>query len=659
MRVGGAGHGHSGVGCDEPRCLSRAAACGCAGPPPVPRRTQEAKPGRRKRSGTIGGSGDHFIQVKAEFGDVFGHEEYAAFQAKFRDFDTMGGSQPPTGRVDFVCLKWAQEKMGQPKTDQELKDLMDEMSSIHGKRGNYEVGFSYRDFIILQCKLSGKTLPTSITDTFDQAAWNATLNFSANFISSVNDYAVSSIRNMHEHNALEAQKEKQREVEIRRQAKERAEFKRKKKAEDERRAKAEAAEKERLEKEAQEKAEALRARREQFAKDRAAMFGGVAGATPAATAPPMRRQRQRTKTGELVQHAPPPQAAKVSDMWKKRQEAALAEAAATPKMEVINVVAPAGTPQGGQVRVRTPTGDFAAVVPSGVAEGQEFPVMVPAAAQPAKSAEEVEGEVMKGPTEIYYEVDDEQTDAIDQSQLKALVEAGDISDQSRIWCTGLDDWTPLGECKFLFPALDGVDSAYLNHKSLYYSTGDDDSENVEISIAAFRELLASGTVTPATKVWAEGMDEWAEFSSVEHMFSTGDDTSDSLEIYYETAPDVPVEAGVSAAVLKALLDDGKLHAGMDTHVWAEGMDGWAPLSHVADQFAPFAGSAVPLVAYYEVTEDEPSDAIGIDAFKLAVEQGTITPTTKVWAEGMAEWLPLAECRAKFGLGDAEEGVPPS
>lgn len=75
--------------------------CGAvvAGAPPIARRTQEAKPGRRKRAGTIGGiSGDHFIQVKAEFGDVFEHEEYAAFQTKFRDFDTMGGSQPPTGR---------------------------------------------------------------------------------------------------------------------------------------------------------------------------------------------------------------------------------------------------------------------------------------------------------------------------------------------------------------------------------------------------------------------------------------------------------------------------------------------------------------------------------------------------------------------------------
>jgi hypothetical protein len=645
-----------------------------AGPPPIPRRAQEAKAGRRKRSGTIGGSGAHFIQVKAEFGDVFTHEEYAAFQTKFRDFDTMGGAQSPSGTVDFVSLKWAQEKMGDPKTDQELKDIMDEMASIHGKRGNYEIGFSYRDFIILQCKLQSKTLPASITDTFDQAAWSATLNFSTNFISSVNDYAVSSIRSMHEHNALEAQKEKQREVEIRRQAKERAEYKRKKKAEDERRAKAEAAEKERLEKEAREKAEALKARREKFAHERAHMFGGGASA-PANASPPVRRQRQRTKTGELVQHAPPPRAAKVSDMWQKRQEAALAEAATTPKMEVISVVAPAGTPVGGAVRVRTPTGDFAAVVPQGVSEGQEFPVMVPAAAAASKSTEEVTQELLEGPSEIYYEMDDDQSDSIDQGQLKALVEAGDLSDQSRVWCTGLDDWTPLGECKFLFPALDGVDSTYLNHKSLFYSTGDDDGDNVEVTIAAFRALLLAsgeqGGVTSSTKVWAEGMDEWVEYSSVEHMFSAGGaggaggDGGETLEIYFEAAADTAAEAAVSTVELKALLDGGKLHAGMETHVWVEGMDGWEPLSHVADQFAPFAaaaaggGGSVPLIAYYEVAEDEPSDAVGIDAFKLAVEQGTITPSTKVWADGMDEWLPLSECRSAFGLEGAEEGVPPA
>jgi hypothetical protein len=162
---------------------------------------------------------------------------------------------------------------------------------------------------------------------------------------------------------------------------------------------------------------------------------------------------------------------------------------------------------------------------------------------------------LEGPSEIYlYEMDDDQSDSIDQGQLKALVEAGDLSDQSHIWCTDLDDWTPLGECKFLFPALDGVDSTYLNHKSLFYSTGDDDADNVEVTIAAFRALLASGEqgVTSSTKVWAEGMDKWVEYSSVEHMFSAGgggaggEGGGEGEGEALEAAADTAAEAAVSA-----------------------------------------------------------------------------------------------------------------
>ena len=54
--------------------------------PPIGRRAQEAKPGQRKRAGTIGGiSGDHFIQVKAEFGDQLdkGKPDDAFFQPFF------------------------------------------------------------------------------------------------------------------------------------------------------------------------------------------------------------------------------------------------------------------------------------------------------------------------------------------------------------------------------------------------------------------------------------------------------------------------------------------------------------------------------------------------------------------------------------------------
>lgn len=44
--------------------------------------------------------------------------------------------------------------MGDPKTDQELKDIMDEIASLVGKAANYDVGFTYHEFIVLQvCKM--------------------------------------------------------------------------------------------------------------------------------------------------------------------------------------------------------------------------------------------------------------------------------------------------------------------------------------------------------------------------------------------------------------------------------------------------------------------------------------------------------------------------
>ena len=56
---------------------------------PPPSHRQEAKGGlqRRKSNRTLSAAstGDHFIEVKAKFGEVFTHAEYTGFQEKFRE----------------------------------------------------------------------------------------------------------------------------------------------------------------------------------------------------------------------------------------------------------------------------------------------------------------------------------------------------------------------------------------------------------------------------------------------------------------------------------------------------------------------------------------------------------------------------------------------
>ena len=63
--------------------------------------------------------------------------------------------------------------------------------------------------------------------------------------------------------------------------------------------------------------------------------------------------------------------------------------------------------------------------------------------------------------------------------------------------------------------------------------------------------------------------------------------------------------------------------------------------------------------HYASQDGERSDELSMDQVQALIADGTITDDTLVWGEGMDEWLPLSECRAAFGLGDAEEGVPPS
>lgn len=93
---------------------------------------------------------------------------------------------------------------------------------------------------------------------------------------------------------------------------------------------------------------------------------------------------------------------------------------------------------------------------------------------------------------------------------------------------------------------------------------------------------------------------------------------------------------------------------MATSVWVEGMDSWERLDHCLANFPALSaellgGYSGPAIVHYEVTEDTPSDAVGIETFRMAVKAGDITDATKVWAEGMPEWTPLGECKATFGL----------
>lgn len=144
------------------------------------------------------------------------------------------------------------------------------------------------------------------------------------------------------------------------------------------------------------------------------MFGGAAPA--AAKPPPKLRERARSSAGLVVLKAPPAPKAKVSDLWEQKKAAAAA-------------TAPEPAPEKG--RKRSPT-------LAEIEEGKNEEKLVAAAvAEAPATAEEAEAGVIAGPKLVFYETgSDKNSDGVAQAELVELVEAGDVSDNTRVWCAG-------------------------------------------------------------------------------------------------------------------------------------------------------------------------------------------------------------------------------
>ena len=64
----------------------------------------------------------------------------------------------------------------------------------------------------------------------------------------------------------------------------------------------------------------------------------------------------------------------------------------------------------------------------------------------------------------------------------------------------------------------------------------------------------------------------------------------------------------------------------------------------------------------EAGEEAQSDEIDVGSVRSLLQAGTVTAATKVWTDGMDDWVPLGSCADLFGLRDSiapgEEGEPP-
>ena len=126
---------------------------------------------------------------------------------------------------------------------------------------------------------------------------------------------------------------------------------------------------------------------------------------------------------------------------------------------------------------------------------------------------------------IVREVDgeEEQSDELAVAEVQALLDSGEINGATRGWTDGMDDWAPLSECAGRFGLVldNGEGTPPEPSGRLYYTLVDEDGDEEqsdEVDAAEVQALIEGGQLTGATKVWADGMDDWVPLSECRSNF---------------------------------------------------------------------------------------------------------------------------------------------
>ena len=121
----------------------------------------------------------------------------------------------------------------------------------------------------------------------------------------------------------------------------------------------------------------------------------------------------------------------------------------------------------------------------------------------------------------------------------------------------------------------------------------------------------------------------------------------ALTMMYETADEEPSDE-LSLEQLSALVKDGTVSG--ETRVWTEGMEDWTTFDGASWRFGIGDRSL-----QHEQADGEPSEELPMARFQTLIDDGSVDGGTRVWSEGMDDWVALAEVAGWLGLSGVTGG----
>ena len=109
--------------------------------------------------------------------------------------------------------------------------------------------------------------------------------------------------------------------------------------------------------------------------------------------------------------------------------------------------------------------------------------------------------------------EDDMSDELNMSEVMQLYDADVITDETSVYCDGMDGWCPFEAAKYMcrWPG-EEEDEEGTPPESIYYETAA--GENEEVTIAVAQQLIGDGVITAETNVWADNLADWTPLKDV-------------------------------------------------------------------------------------------------------------------------------------------------